>query len=454
MNSRWRRFLVLFIFPIILSGQNIDSEKRLEKYLNAFLTVNNFSGTVLVIKDNKTLIKKSFGFADIEKKVPNNSDTKFRIGSCSKQFTAIAILQLQEKGKLSVHDNINKYLSNIPKGDSITIDMLLTHRSGLHDVYNDSTFEKANTPSLTKDKVLEMIKKSPLDFTPGSKYHYTNSGYFLLGLIIEKLSNQQFDEYMNDNIFKKSKMYSSGVDQNDTSLSYKAKGYTYENDKLTLAPYDNMDASMGNGNLYSTANDIYQYYLSLNDTVLLTQKSLKQLLKPEKNNHTKGITIFKGNYAYGVIVDSLDGHPLITHGGWVYGFRSDITMFLKDRALVVVLSNNEDNVPTLSKGLQAVLFKIPVIYPYKYKERKVEAKSLEKFVGHYGAIEIYKKNDYLFLNDAGSSEEIKLLPETETKFFYEGENDRQIEFGLNDSKKVTKLWLIVSGLKHEFSRKK
>jgi len=453
-RDNMNKILTLLLFPIFVYGQQSDSV-RLEKYIIAFSSLNKFSGTILVIKDNKPIIKKSFGFADIEKKNLNSIDTKFRIGSCSKQFTAIAILQLQEKGKLSVSDKLSKYFPNIPKSDSITIDMLLTHRSGIHDYCNDEAFEKINNPLLTKKKVMEILENDSSDFSPGSRYQYSNGGYFLLASIIEKASNISFNEYMINNIFKKAKMFSSGVDRNDTTIKNKAKGYVYKNDKLVLAPYDNMDGAMGNGNLYSTANDIYKYYLALKDTILLTKKSRQQFLTPANENKIKGLTPASGRYAYGVIDDTLEMHPFVTHGGWVYGFTSDITFFFKDNAVFVILSNNESRAWDLSQGLRAVLFNVPVIYPYKYKEIKVETKSLEKFIGQYGGIKIYIKENYLYLNDTSGPEgEIKLIPETETKFFYEDENNRQVEFRLDKDKKVINSWVIASGIKYELKPEK
>jgi CubicO group peptidase (beta-lactamase class C family) len=141
------RLLILLLLSTFAFGQENDS-LRLEKYIDAFSFVNEFSGTILVVKDNRPVILKACGFADAEKKIPNLVDTRFRIGSCTKQFTAIAILQLQEQGKLSVSDKLSKYFPKIPKSDSITIDMLLTHRSGVHDYANDNRFKKSTIRNL------------------------------------------------------------------------------------------------------------------------------------------------------------------------------------------------------------------------------------------------------------------------------------------------------------------
>lgn len=431
------KILTFLFLPVFIFGQTNDSIK-LENYLKAFLNANEFSGAIFIAKDNRPIYRKAFGFADLDNKILNTTETKFRIASCSKQFTAIAILQLQEQGKLLVSDKLSKYFQNIAKSDSITIDMLLTHRAGIHNYNADSSYENINTPTLTQKKVMEIIEKNPSDFSPGSKYQYSNGGFFILGAIIEKVSHQTYDEYIINNIFKKAKMYSSGIDHNETTIANKAKGYINKNDTLKPAPYDNMEGTMGCGSLYSTVNDLYKYYLALNDTILLSKASRQQLITPKK-----------GTYAYGIGVDTLNKHASVGHGGWVLGFTSQITMYLNDKSFFFVISNSESNVWGLSKGLEAVLFNVPVIFPYKYKAIKVETKSLTKFVGTYGKLKILIKDNYLHLIDEANDDDIKLLPETKTKFFYEGENDRQIEFQLNKNNKVIKAWLIDSGLKHE-----
>ncbi len=447
------KLLLLLFLPVFLFGQGAKTE-QLEKYIHAFQEMNEFSGVIFVSKDDKTLIDRAHGFADLETKTPNTANTKFRIASCTKQFTAIAILQLQEKGKLSVSDKLSNYFPEIPESKNITLDMLLTHRSGIHDYCNDPAYEKLNTPALTRKKVFEKIKNDPRDFPAGSKYQYSNSGYFLLGLIIEKVSGQTYQQFLKRNVFEKAGMHSSGVDQDETDIPEKAKGYVNNNDKLEPAPYENMICNLGCGDIYSTVNDIYKYYLALNDTILLSKESRQLLLTPDRNNFMRGTTPSSGRYAYGVISDSLQGHAFVTHGGWGYGFKSDITMYMDDKALVVVFSNSEANVWNLSKGLQAVLLDVPVIYPYRYKEVKLDPKSFKKFVGQYGSIKIYSKCNRLYLIDVTSPEgEIKLIPETEQRFFFEGENNRQIEFSGDDNEMI-KAWIIASGIKHQLKNKK
>src|SRR6202008_1611514 len=170
--------------------------------------------------------------------------------------------------------------------------------------------------------VMQMIKNTPLDFPPGTRQQYSNGGYFLLASIIEKASGRSFDDFMNTNVFKKAKMTSSGVDHNDLVTANKAKGYVYENNNKVPGPYDSMDGVMGAGNIYSSANDIYNYYLPLNDTLFLSKRSRQQFRTP-----------VKVRYAYGVTSDTFQKQTCSDNPGGVTGFKSDITMYFNDNAL-------------------------------------------------------------------------------------------------------------------------
>jgi CubicO group peptidase (beta-lactamase class C family) len=443
-----KNFMLLMLLPLFGMGQEVDSIK-LSRYMDAFTAIHDFTGTVLVIKNDSTVFARSLGFADAGHLIPNSLDTKFRIGSCSKQFTAIAILQLQEQGKLSVKDKLSTYFADFPASDRITIEMLLTHRSGLNDFYQTDKYARLNSPSLTKEKIIELIKSSKLDFQPGTKYGYSNPGYFVLGLIVEKVSGTNFGDYINKNIFAKAKMNSSGVDHNETNIPGKAEGFVRGKKGIRPAPFDNMNAIFACGNLYSTANDLLKYFTALSDTVLLSNTSLKQLTTAAIDNVMPGSLPSSGRYAFGVMVDTLGGHCLTRHGGWCYGFKTDMTMFFREKVLVTVLSNYESNVWSLSRGMQAVLFNVPIEYPHTYNKVMLKSDSLKKFEGQYGRVKIFLKGaDLYLLNTASDDDKIRLIPETQTKFSFEGENDRQIEFTVNVDGKIVNSWLLASGVRY------
>ena len=194
------------------TAQQINS--KADEYMNASVKVNHFTGTILVARDGQPIISKGYGMADYELNVPNSPQTVFRLGSVTKQFTAMAIMMLQERGKLSVSDPICKYLEKCPAAwQPVTIRNLLTHTSGIPN-YTDSPdfFEKVATAGYTSASLVDLFRDKPLDFAPSEKYKYSNSGYHLLGLIIEKTSAISYAQFLHENIFKPLGMKSTGYD--------------------------------------------------------------------------------------------------------------------------------------------------------------------------------------------------------------------------------------------------
>ena len=185
-----KKLIVLLLLPLAITAQK-NYSKEIDNYTQAEYKVKEFNGTILVMQKGKAIYKKSFGMADREWNIPNTADAKFRIGSVTKQFTAACILLLAEQGKLSVDDQLSKYIPDYPKGDSITIHMLLNHTSGIKN-YTDlpEFWPKAILP-LSTDSMIALFKNKPLDFAPGTKWNYSNSGYFLLGVIVEKVSSKK-----------------------------------------------------------------------------------------------------------------------------------------------------------------------------------------------------------------------------------------------------------------------
>ena len=189
------KIILLLLLPLAITAQK-NYPQLLNEYAQAEFKIKEFNGTVLVMQKGKAIYKNAFGLADREWNVPNTLNTKYRIGSVTKQFTAACIMQLAEQGKLSVDDRLSKFISDYPKGDSITVHMLLNHTSGIAN-YTDlpEFWPKAILP-LSTDSMIALFKNKPLDFSPGTKWNYSNSGFFLLGVIVEKLSGKTFTEYL------------------------------------------------------------------------------------------------------------------------------------------------------------------------------------------------------------------------------------------------------------------
>ncbi|HEY8687654.1 MAG TPA: serine hydrolase domain-containing protein [Chitinophagaceae bacterium] len=172
-----KKIIFLVLLPVIVSAQKNYSD-QLDKYAQAQMDVKGFNGTVLVVKQNKVLLKKAYGLADREWNIANTTDTKFRIGSITKQFTAACILQLIEQSKLSLDDRLSKFIPGFPKGDSVTIHMLLNHTSGIASYTDQPNFGKVGTLSLGMDSMISFFKNRPYNFSSGTKYQYNNSGFF------------------------------------------------------------------------------------------------------------------------------------------------------------------------------------------------------------------------------------------------------------------------------------
>ena len=192
---------------------------------------------MLVAKDGKVLFAKGYGLANAEHEVPNTLETKFRLGSITKQFTATAVLILQDQGKLKVQDPVGKYLSESPKAwEKVTIHHLLTHTSGIPSYTDDPSYEKSMTQPETVSSMIARFKDKTLEFEPGSKFHYDNSGYFLLGAIVEKVSGKSYETFLKEAIFEPIGMTNTGYDQHATVLARRASGYERKGDELVNAP--------------------------------------------------------------------------------------------------------------------------------------------------------------------------------------------------------------------------
>ena len=437
-----KKILFLLLLPVVSVAQK-NYPRLLDQYMQAQTNARGFSGAVLVMKQNKVLLEKGYGLADREWNVANTAETKYRIGSVTKQFTAACILQLIEAGKLSLTDKLSKFYPDFPKGDSVTIHMLLNHTSGIASYTDAKEFMNVATLSLSKDSMISFFKNKPYNFSPGTKWAYNNSGYFLLGCIIEKLSGLSYGDYLKKNIFDKLEMKNSGVDKLDSVLAMRARGYSRIGKKTINADFISMAWPFSAGVLYSTVGDLYKWDRALYGNKILSKESLQKMFTPGKSN-----------YGYGVIIDSLEKHLRVWHNGGIPGFSTNFTRFINDDICTVVFSNNESNTDFVAIALANILFDMPVEIPYVHKEVKINPAILDRYVGKYSAgltIEVIKKDGKLYRHRDGTPD-IELKPESETKFFYGDETDRQLEFEIDAAGKVTKIWFYNSGQKGEMKK--
>ena len=438
-----KKLFLFLLLPLSLSAQK-NYPQLLEQYMQAQTNIRGFSGTVLVTKQNKVLLEKGYGMADREWNIPNTPESKFRIGSVTKQFTAACLLQLIEAGKLSLDDKLIKFYPDFPKGDSVTIHMLLNHTSGIANYTDLPEFGNVAKLSWLQDSMISFFKNKPYNFSPGSKWSYTNSGYFLLGAILEKVSGKSYTDYLQQNIFDKLAMKNSGVDRSDTVLAFRARGYSRVGKKTINADYINLDWPFSAGILFSTVEDLYKWDRALYGNSIITNASKQKMFTPGKSN-----------YGYGFVIDSVEKHYHIWHNGGINGFSTNISRYVNDDICVIVLSNNESNVDFIAIALADILFDAPVEMPYIHKEVKINPALLNRYTGKYlGAgitLELIVKDDKLYRHRQGVPD-VELKPESETKFFYGDESDRQLEFEVDAAGKVIKTWFYNSGQKGEIKK--
>ncbi len=434
-----KKYLILLLLPFTLTAQK-NFPQLLEQYMQAQHTVKGFTGTVLVMQKNKVLLRKGYGMANREWNIPNTPETKFQIGSLTKQFTAACILQLVEQGKINLDDKLSKYFPKFYKGDSVTIHMLLNHTSGIPSYTALQGFPTIAKLKWNRDSMISFFNNKPYDFSPGTKYKYNNSGPFLLGFIIEKLSGLPYNQYLRKNILDKIGMSNSGLTTWDTLLPLRAAGYDLVNKKVINADQIAMEWPFSSGAMYGTVDDFYKWDRALYTNTIINESSKQKMFTPGKSD-----------YGYGFTIDSLENHLRISHTGSIPGFNANLARFTNDDVFIVVLGNTaivQNNtlrvVNVLAEGLANIVFGLPVETPYVHKEIKINPALLDKFIGKYDAgisFDVIKKDNKLYRHRDGSVD-IELKPESNTKFFYGDDSNRQLEFELDKAGKVVKIWFI------------
>jgi CubicO group peptidase (beta-lactamase class C family) len=364
-----KRLMILFVLcscgaPPASAQKPTDSSQpsaqqivaRIDEYMNAAVKNYHYSGSVLVARAGAPLFRKSYGMANYELNVPNTSQTRFRLASITKQFTATAIMILQERGKLNVSDPICKYLENCPPAwQPITVRNLLTHTSGIlnHHAGLPRYAELTSDRQFTYNGFVELFRAAPLQFTPGERYDYSNSGYFLLGLIIERVSGKTYAEFMRENIFAPLGMKNSGYDDSRTLVPNRADGYNWNGKSFINAPHHNMGVSFAAGSLYSTTEDLLLWDQALYTEKIVSRKSLDEMFTP-----------FRNEYGYGWNVDKRFNRQRLRHSGGISGFSNDFARFPAERVAVIVLGNNRDAYSdNINSSLSAIVFAEPYEMP-------------------------------------------------------------------------------------------
>ena len=437
------KYFIALLFPLVLHSQKHYTD-RMDQLMQAKFEVEGFSGTALVMQKGEKVYHKAFGLADREWNVPNTPETKYRIGSVTKQFTAACILKLEEEGKLKITDKLSLYFPDFPKGDSITIHMLLNHSSGIKNYTSIPEFWPKAVLPLPPDSMVAVFKNKPFDFSPGSRWSYSNSGYYLLGLIVEKASGQKFHDFLQNWIIEPAGLKNTGMDRLDSILANRAKGYAWRpSGGWRHADYISMEGPYSAGAMFSTVEDLYSWEKALMSNKILYPGSVVKMTTP-----------YLGNYGYGLSIDSLHTHPRIWHNGGIPGFSAHLAHYPQDDLYIAVLSNNQSSADRAGIGLASILFDQAVYIPYLPKEIYVDPKLLDRYTGKYqgtNLIEIRREGNALFRHTENSPP-IELKAESLSRFFYPDRSGRFLEFEFDTQGRVSKTWFIQNGEKTEMKK--
>jgi CubicO group peptidase (beta-lactamase class C family) len=403
MNRTPHRAILAITLALLAHPSNAQSPTApYQQIIQPYLDAEMFMGSVLVAKDDKILFSKGYGMADLEWSVANSPTTRFNIASMTKQFTAASILLLEDRGKLNTSDPIKKYFPDAPPPwDKITIYHLLTHTSGIS---GDAARYEPGPPEKLN------FNDKPLDFQPGEQWAYTNLGYIVLGYLIEKISGQSYEDFVQQNIFKPLAMNDSGLFSYVTIIPRRASGYWPGANGLQNADRPDTRYGFSAGGLYSTTEDLLRWEEGLFGGKLLSPASLKKMTTP-----------FKSDYACGLHVTRPNGRLMIEHDGNNIGYNADMAYYPEDHLAVIVLANqNGTATGEITKALAAVAHGDPVPTPNIHKQILLPKEILAPYAGTYQfptyTAKIIPEGDHLLVTfDNGNT--LPVFPESETKFF-------------------------------------
>ena len=402
-RMRGRALFLLSVFAVLsiqVSVQAQNKAKRIDELISSYNKYGQFNGAALVAENNKVIIKKGYGLANMEWNIPNEPDTKFRLGSITKQFTATVILQLVEQGKLKLDGKLSDYLDAYRKdtGGKVTIHNLLTHTSGIPNYTAlPGFFQNVSRNPFAVTEFIQKYASGDLEFEPGTKFNYSNSGYFLLGAIIEKVTGKPYEQVLKENIFDPAGMKNTGYDHYDQVINKRAAGYIKTPKGYQNAPYLDMTIPYAAGSLYSTVEDLYLWDQALNGDKILSAKSKAAMFTPNLSNYGYGFVMANATLGPKKLVV-----PTIQHGGGINGFNTTIVRLPGDKGLIVLLDNTSQGqfLGPLTTGITNILYG----QPYDLAKRSIAEtlkqtiaeKDVAAAIQQYHQLKTSKSKEYYF----------------------------------------------------------
>jgi CubicO group peptidase (beta-lactamase class C family) len=411
--------------------------ERMDQIVQRLVDDKQFMGSVLVARGDRVVFNQAYGSANLEWNVANTPTTKYRIGSITKQFTAAGILLLEERGKLALDDPIKKHFADAPAAwDAVTLKHLLTHTSGIPNFTSFPEFQKLKQFDTPLKDLIAQFKDKPLEFAPGEKGAYSNSGYLLLGYVIENRSDMSYADFVQANIFTPLAMKDSGYDLNATVIPHRAAGYTRSGDSLRNADFVHMSIPHAAGGLYSTTEDLLRWQRALYGGKLLSAASLSKMTTPVKNDYALGIAVHTAK------------RRMYSHGGGIEGFNTQLAYYPETETTVVALANLNGSAPAdITAKLGSLAHGETVVLTSERKEISVPRDALAKYVGTYALspqlnVMVTLDGDQLMTQVSGQ-QRVPAFAESPTRFFLKVV-DAQWQFVEADGK-VTEVVLYQGG---------
>lgn len=465
VSSTGKALLLFIFFVLLISATNLQAQdltQTIDKYLSIRAEMGRFSGTALIAKDGKIILRKGYGFSDVEKKIPYTPDMQQEVASISKMFTAFAALKLSGQGKLKLDDSICSYIADCPDAwKPVTVSHLIHHTSGIHDYEEDleigsEKYLQFMTQSDATRKIFEEYKKKPLDFKPGEKFHYSNTAYIVLSFVVQKAAGKPFDEFVTKNILQPAGMKNSGVFSPRSFPKRLANGYTNEfpgwdktlagfslsDIKLIKIPQLPLNSPEGDAGIYSTLDDLYLWSQIMDGGhKLASDKELAAIFTPEKNN-----------YGYGWFIDKAFERKRMRHNGFLPGYTSDFVKFPEDKITIIMFTNLDSSLlGRAMRDVSAMVFDKPYDMPVRGKVATLNEEQYKALEGEYKTADgrqlIIRKDPDLLVAALKDAYTAGLIPLSPTEFYMPLADGRAI-FTLGTDGKAVKVNMRYSGEDH------
>jgi len=354
---------------------------RIDSLANDYVAGGSASAAVAVVRGSDTIVMRSYGYADIDKKRPAGPNTVYEIGSITKQFTSSAIMRLVEQGRINLDDDMSKYLPDFPlQGHRVTIRRLLNHTSGIHSYTSNPAWQKTWAQDLSPDSIVGFVKRDTFDFAPGAQYRYNNTGYVLLGMIIEKVTGQPYAKYLNEQFIKPLGLRQTGYCPNHPPDTTYALGYSATGGRIVPAQYLSLTHPFSAGSICSTVRDYLVWQRALHGGRVVNAASYRAMTTPDTLNNGRRMT-----YGFGLEMSPMGSHRMISHSGGINGFTTDQLWFPDDSLSVIVFTNTDARGPSLTaRNIARAVFNEPLVTaPVRPTVVALDAATRDAVIGDY-----------------------------------------------------------------------